>query len=262
MKKCSGVANTGLLLAYTSKGKDWPVSASPDRYDQTNIEEIHKQNWSDLMSRLLKYAAMKAYRNNWVGEVDLNPEDLVNEAVARVFGVGSDDTFRNWNKERYPDFYEFMLSVIDSLANHQVEHADKFSRESFYNEDGTEKVYRKSVSAATCAASPDADLDPYDQDRPDDKRQGVKYYPLPDEPLTPEELLDNAQAYQRLLGFIQELNPGDDDLALVVMCYEDGIAKSAEIATVTDLDIKVVYAVQKKLRTHIRRRMDTTREKG
>jgi DNA-directed RNA polymerase specialized sigma24 family protein len=249
------------LSASINKGKDSPVNTSPDGYYQSNIDEIHGQNWPDLLPQLLKYAAMKAHWHFWMGEADLSPEDLVNEAVARVYGVGSGDTFRNWNKERYPDFYEFVISVIDSLTNHQVAHACQFRRESFYNEDGSEKIYRKFSAAATCATSAEADLEPPDPDRPV-KQKEVKFYPLRDEPLTAEELLDNEQGYRRLLGFIQEATAGDDDMALVMLCLEDGIAKPADIAAITELDIKTVYAVLKKLRNHLRKRMDTITEKG
>lgn len=209
------------------------MSVTSTRYDHANIDEIRNQNWLEVLPRVLKYAVARSKKYYWLGNSSVNPEDLVNEAVARALGVGKDDAYRNWNKDKYPDFVNFLISIIDSMTNHEAEHACKFKGESFFYDDGTEKINNQTESN-THGKSIDCSLDGSHSNQFD-----------------PEEMLIMKENYDSLIMKVKDVASGDDEMGMILMCIEYEISKPAEISAQTGFDIENVYKLLRRLRSKL-----------
>lgn len=210
------------------------MSVTSDRYDPSNIDEILNQDWQEVFPRVLKYAIARSRKYYWIGDASVNPEDLVNEAVARALGIGNDGTYRNWNKDKYPGIVNFLISIIDSMTNHEAEHAFKFRNEPYLYEDGTEKISTQTEDNIH-SKSMDCDVG--------DLQYSNKY--------NIEETMIIKQEYDLLVMNIKAVAAGDEEMEMILMCIEDDISKPAEISSVTGYDIKIVYKVLRRLRSKL-----------
>ncbi|MDY6894061.1 MAG: hypothetical protein SVO01_01390 [Thermotogota bacterium] len=108
------------------------------KYDPTIHEELDKADWATIRPKVLKYAVYRAKNLQWLGD-EVEPEELVNESVARAYGKGARGGYRNWDKEKCPDLASFLIGIIRSMTSHMAEHEKDFPSESFFNEDGSAK---------------------------------------------------------------------------------------------------------------------------
>lgn len=83
-------------------------------------EELENADWKEIWPRLLKYADAKVRHAKRLRLRNHDPQDLVQNAVSLAFGAGEDGRFRGWNKDKYPDLTDFLMSVISSLAYHEI----------------------------------------------------------------------------------------------------------------------------------------------
>jgi len=90
------------------------------------LQELEEADWNDLLPRLLKYARYKSLKLLQFGHIVADPEELVEKAIGLAYGVGEDDGYREWNKEKFPDLYIFLLTIINSIVSHLIEHHKKF----------------------------------------------------------------------------------------------------------------------------------------
>jgi len=220
-----------------------PVSDTPDRYDPCNIDEILAQDWADVFPRVLKYAKERSRKYYWISDADINPEDLVNEAVARALGVGTGDTYRNWNKEVYPDFVDFLIGIIASMTNHEATHDCKFKNVPLLYEDGTENL---KISKAI-------DHDPV---LLNSREPGFV------RPQTPEEELMHDQEYDRFVGQIKKALHGDEEAELILLCIEEDVCKPAHIAKETGYDIDKVYNAMRRIRSKMQKILPPGSKRG
>jgi len=89
-------------------------------------QELDEANWDDLLPRLLKYAQSNCRKIRWIGNIVADPEELVEEAIALAYGVGKNNGYRAWNKEKFPNLHDFLLTIINSIISHLNEHHNKF----------------------------------------------------------------------------------------------------------------------------------------
>ena len=191
------------------------------KYDPSIREELDKADWNDIHPRVLKYAVSRAKIFKWLGD-KVEPIALVQEAIARAYGIGTRGTYRNWNKEKYPDLANFLIGIIKSMTSHEAEHRLEFPKESLFNENGSpkdEKILKSSddISGASIPKTPEA------------------------------ELIENENL-QALKDQLDNISIDDVDLGLIIICIEDGISKPRHIADETGFDINNVNNLLRKLR--------------
>jgi len=191
------------------------------KYDPTIHEELNKADWNDARPRVLKYAVFRAKIFKWLGD-EVEPEALVQEAIARAFGIGNRGNYRNWNREKCPDLENFLIGIIRSMTSHDAEHGTEFPKESLFNEDGSPKDEKILKSA--------------------DETAGAF------KPKTPEEKIIENENLRTFKGQLDCLSDGDEDLGMVILCIEEGISKPRHIVEETGFDKKKVNSLLKRLR--------------
>lgn len=191
------------------------------KYDSSIYEELRKADWDAVLPRVLKYAVSRAKMFKWLGD-EVEPEDLVQEAISRAYGIGTRGAYRNWNKETCPDLGDFLIGIIRSMTSHKAEHEAGFPSESIFNEDGSPK---------------DAKIL-----RSYNETVGLSKLNNPEEENIEKE---NLQALQEELD---RLVDEDEDLGMVILCIEDGISEPRNIAELTGINKDKVNNLLRKLR--------------
>jgi len=181
------------------------------KYNSEIHAELDKADWQEISLHLLQFAVSKAKMLRAMGVVDVGPEDLIQQAISLAYGVGPNNTYRNWNKEVYPDLASFLRSVIKSIVSHKKEHRQKFKTETIDNNLGDKEI--KSMS-----------------------------------PETPEALVIKNQDFSNIKKAIYERVKGDEEIEMVLLCFEEGISKPQDIAKEIGYDINKVNNALKRLR--------------
>lgn len=196
-------------------------------YDASIREELDKVDWNTVLPKVLKYAALKSKFVAWMGD-RVDPEELVHEAIARAYGRGAGGTYRNWNQKNCPDITDFLNGIIRSMISHIAEHEKSVPKESLFREDGSLKDDKISQALDGGGSS--------EINRNKD----------------PEETLIDKESQQLFKEFLDKLGEEDEDLAMVIMCIEDGIRKPRFIAQETKFEIKKINNLLKKLRRKLK----------
>lgn len=191
------------------------------KYDPSIHEKLEKADWDAALPRVLKYAVSRAKIFKWLGD-EVEPEALVQEAIARAYGTGTRENYRNWNREKCPDLANFLIGIIRSMTSHEAEHGSEFPKESLFDEDGSPKDEKLLKSADEVAGA----LMP--------KSSEV-------------ELIENENL-RTLNDELDSISVEDEDLGLVIVCIEDGISKPRHIAEETGFEINKVNNLLRKLR--------------
>ena len=192
-----------------------------EKYDPTIHDELEKADWDPALLKALNYAVERAKKFQWLGDA-VEPETLVQEAVARAYGVGIKGAFRNWNRAKCPDLGDFLIGIIRSMTSHMAEHEAEFPKESLYNADGSVKDGKliKLVDETT-------------------ERLIAKN--------SEEEMIENENL-KALNDELDRLADEDENLGMIILCIKDGISRPQEIADVIGYEKKIVYNLLKRLR--------------
>jgi DNA-directed RNA polymerase specialized sigma24 family protein len=196
------------------------------KYDPTIHEELGKADWDAALPRVLKYAVFRAKIFRWLGD-KVEPETLVQEAIARAYGIGSKENYRNWNTKTCPDLGDFLIGIIRSITSHKAEHEAEFPSESLFNEDGSPKDEKILKSA--------------------DETAGAS------KPKTPEEEIIENENLQAFKDELDRLSDEDGDLGMVILCIEEGISKPRHIAEEAEFDKEKVNYLLKRLRRRLKK---------
>lgn len=200
----------------------------PEKYDPSVREELDAVDWGKVWPRVYKYAVWRARKYRWLGE-QLQPEDLVQEALALAYGIGAKKTYRNWNKEKFPALEDFLISIIKSITSHAAKHDTSFPRESLTHEDGSPRVLKPDPAAHVV---------------PETLKRGSS-----------EQVLSQGEDLQRLLDKVETIiheDSEDEELQMVFLCLEEGISEPRLISEQTGYDIKVVYNILKRFRRKLK----------
>lgn len=193
-------------------------------YDPSICEELDQVDWDHVIPKVLKYAHWRAKKFDWLG-IEVDPGDLVQEAIARAYGIGSRGKYRNWNRTKCPDVVVFLKGIIRNMTSRRAEHAADFPKESLHNQDGSLKDNKLFNSADELAGA-------------------CKLK-------TPELEFVEAENLRALMDLLDGLE--DEDLGMVVLCIREGIGKPKEIARVIGFDVGQVNNILKRLRRKVRR---------
>ena len=200
-----------------------------EKYDCSIRSELDKQDLPEILTRVLKYAVWITTVYYWLG---LKPVELVQEAVARAYGVGTGGTYRNWNPKKCT-LTTFLKGTIRSIASHRAEHESDIVRVPLINEEGSVKVLSPSPFALV---SIDA-LEPDTPERLMEKHE--------------EEVEENA-VFQNLVQRLDSIANEDEDLGYIILALKDGYSRPREIASETGLEVEKVYKLLARLRRTIK----------
>ncbi len=188
------------------------------------LELLEAANWRDIIFRLTYYAAIQFRRYGWKSGLPKgnSPDDISLSAIEKVW-----DGTRDWDPDKYPDLLTHLKWIVKSDIEHlfsSLEHK-KTGRMPVLNKDnGTEVEFGETVHEHPHSISGKA--------------------------LTPEEELiaeHNRKSEEALIAELHNTVKGDEDLELLLLCFEEGIDKPEKIAIETGWDINKVYNLKRKL---------------
>jgi hypothetical protein len=193
------------------------------------VELLEAADWKNIIFKLTRYAFFMASKYTWkTGKSDQllggkTPEDIACEAVEKVWKGN-----RDWDPDKYPDLYTHLKWIVKSDLGHlcsSIEH-QKTSRM-------PEPRQGEETPVLGC-----------DEIVPDPS------FSIQRKILTPEEeLLDREKKAreERLKIELLAMVKGDEDLELLLLCFEEGFDKPETIASQTGWEISKVYNLKRKL---------------
>ncbi len=119
----------------------------------------------------------------------------------------------------------FLKFVIREIVSQETTKATQYSKEQLYWEDDSGEERELSV----------------------ENSEGGDAHHLSN----PEELIIEYEELERLSAKLEEIYNDDDELELVILCILDNKIKSKEIAEETELPIKKVYNLKRKLKRRL-----------
>lgn len=195
-------------------------------YDRSILETLSKVDWPAISPGLIKYARAKEQLLIKVGS-GLNYSDIFQEAVARVYGQGENNKYRNWDTEKYPDLFDFLKIVIHEITRRETTRVTCYRIEQLCWEDNSGEEKGRPVNSQD---STDANLS-----------------------WNPESLEITKEEIEDLSNEIDRISNEDEELGLVLMCIDDGNVKSRQIARETGFAIEKVYNLRRKLKRRFRK---------
>lgn len=201
------------------------MTQESSKYDPNIRVELDKQDWEKIFPRVLKYAIARSRKYYWLGGDVVEPQELIHEAISLAWGIGKNKTYRNWNKEKYPQLEDFLISIIESITSHKADHSMRIKKESLFSEDGTEN-FELSVSS---------------------KRMVSKDYLN-----SPEEKMIQSESLEYLKDKLKSIAEEDEEAGLVILCFEEEISLPREIANATGYDVTKVHNILRRIRTKLK----------
>jgi hypothetical protein len=161
---------------------------------------------------------------HWLGYV-VEPEELIHEAISLAYGIGKNETYRNWNKEKYPKLDDFLISIIESITSHKADHAMRIKIKPLFNKDGTPSDFEENISSKEMSS------------------KGI---------LSAEEEIIQSESLQPIVDKLKGISEEDEEMGMIVLCIENGISRPREISKETGYDVKKVNNIFKRLRLKLK----------
>jgi len=192
------------------------------------LDLLEAADWNDIILKLTRYAIWLARRYTWRSGDPSRlpkgkaPEDIAIDAIEKVW-----NRTRDWNPDKYPDLLVHLKWIVKSDIEHifsSMEHLKSGRISALKGDEETEPSYGETVR------------DPSS--------------PTPETALTPEEELiaqEDKRLEEKLKDKLYAAVVGDEDLELLLLCFEEGVEKSELIASQTGWDVKKVYNLKRKL---------------
>jgi len=186
------------------------------------LQRLETADWKDIILRLTHYARQRARFYSWKsGRSDQllggkTPEDIACGAIEKVW-AGT----RDWNPDKYPNLLTHLEWIVKSDTDHLAS-----------------SMEHKAI-----------DNMPEHRDREDSSTSYEETIPDPLSTTPEMELIahEEKELEEKLKGELYAMVKGDDDLEMLLLCFEEGINKPEIIATQTGWDISKVYNLKKKL---------------
>lgn len=194
-------------------------------YDPAIRTELDNADWENILPRVYKYAKERSWKYYWLGYV-VEPKELVQEAIARAYGTGKNETYRNWNKEKYPKLEDFLISIVESISSHEADHAERIKIKPLFNKDGTPSDFEENVSSKVMLSEGNHN--------------------------SPEEEILQSESLQYLTDELKSISEKDEEVGMLILCIEDGKKRPREISKETGYDVKKVNNIFKRLRTRLK----------
>jgi DNA-directed RNA polymerase specialized sigma24 family protein len=193
-------------------------------YDPSIRDELERIEWNSILPRAIKFALIKEKMLRRLGS-ELTYEDLIQEAITRLYGIGEGGSYRNWNYKKY-NATVFLKFVIKDLVKAELKKLARYKKEPLYRENGSEKnliINKDGLNIADLLRTKSL-----------------------------EDIVIDAGAANDLLSKLEEISDDNEDLGMVIMCYEDGISKPREIAEITGFDKDKVNNLKRTLKRKLK----------
>jgi hypothetical protein len=206
-----------------------PEQKEYDSATREKLDRVNQEEWEEALSRSLHYAQNKV---KFISLFDcrIDAEELVSEAVARAFGVGTGKfdnvTYRNWNQDRYPLLVGFLISIIKSLVNH---------------------IFEEHVGLTFLPTVGEDDLQT-------NHVEGLIQQKHPSE--TPELSLLYAERARQLIDALEVISCKDEEIGMLLLAIEAGYSKAADQAEQTGYDVSTIYNIRKRLKRKLETFLD------
>ena len=192
------------------------------------LEFLEAADWNDIILKLTHNAIWQTHKYTWKSGSPnqlpggKTPEDIAIDAIEKVW-----NGTRDWDPDKYPDLLVHLKWIVKSDIEHlfsSMEHQKSGRMPALKGDEETEPSYGEIVR------------DPSS--------------PTPEKASTPEEELiahEDRRLEEKLKEELYAAVKGDEDLELLLLCFEEGIDKSEAIASQTGWDVKNVYNLKRKL---------------
>ena len=175
------------------------------------LELLEAADWNDIILKLTHNAIWQAHKYTWKsGSPNQLPGGKTPEDIAIDAIEKVWNGTRDWNPDKYPDLLVHLKWIVKSDIEHlfsSMEHQKSGRMPALKGDEETE------------ASTPEEELIAHEDRRLEEKLK--------------EELYAAVK--------------GDEDLELLLLCFEEGIDKSEAIASQTGWDVKNVYNLKRKL---------------
>lgn len=188
------------------------------------LELLEAANWRDIILRLTYHAVFQFRRYNWKSPLPKgnSPEDIAIIAIEKVW-----DGTRDWNPDKYPDLLKHLKWIVNSEIEHLYSSLE-------HKKTGRIPILNKSDGA-------EVDLGEMAHGHQHSINEKVS---TPEEELIAEH---NRRSEEALIAELHTVVKGDEDLELLLLCFEEGVDKPEKIAMETGWDITKVYNLKRKL---------------
>jgi len=189
---------------------------------------LEKIDWKDVILRLTHYAIWRSRRYYWKRGISgqllagKTPEDIACVAIEKVLSGK-----REWDPEKYPN----LLTHLEWIVNSDMEHLFS-SMEHQTTGNLPMSQSGEELETDSCELCSDPTLNIYGK------------LPSPEDALIASE---NKEREKELVNKLFNLVRGDEDLEMLLLCFEEGIDKPEDIAAQTGFDISKVYNLKRKL---------------
>ena len=115
-----------------------------------------------------------------------------------------------------------MISIIESISSHEADHAKRIKIKPLFNEDVTLDDFEENISSDEMT------------------NKGILN--------SPEDDLIQSESLQALRDKLNSISENDEEIGIIILCMEDGIARPRDISNETGYDVKKVYNIFRRLR--------------
>jgi len=192
------------------------------------IELLEAADWKDIILKLTHYALWQVRKYTWRTQANdqlpggKTPEDIACEAIEKVW-----NGTRDWDPDRYPNLLKHLTWIVKSDIGHLYSSLE----------------HRKTINLARQNQDDNSGID---LNRiPADSHSQIHGHIY-----TPEEKIDmkeKKKKYNKLKSKLYDIVKGDEDLEMLLICFEEGIYKSKKISKETGWEISKVYNIKRKL---------------
>jgi hypothetical protein len=193
------------------------------------LKFLESADWNNIIVQLTRYASWHASWYKWKtgghGQLPggMTPEDIAKDAIKKVWS-GT----RSWDPEKYPDLLIHLQWIVDSDLNHLFNSKEHLINNKIIEsdeEESKELTYNNIIHSSSSFNE-------------------AIHCKTPEERLIIQEAQGREEKAQKEL---YALVKGDEDLELLLSCFDEGIDKPELIAKEMSWDVKKVYTLKRKL---------------
>ena len=194
------------------------------------LDLLEAADWKDIVFGLTRYAYWKASKYTWKSgnrnhlPGGNTPEDIALGAIEKVWsGV------RDWNPDKYPNLLIHLMKVVDSDLNHLFKSMEHWKSERIPDKSddlGIKGAHDESHAQISATI------------------HQVSIAKNPEEQLI---AVEDKEYEHKVKNEFYAMVKGDEDLEMLILCFEERIDKPETIAAQTGWDIQKVYNLKRKL---------------
>jgi len=198
--------------------------------DNELLERLESADWKNIMIKLTRYAHWHASWYKWKtgnpGQLPggMTPHDIALNAIQKVWSKT-----RAWDPEKYPDLLIHLQWIVGSDISHLFGSKEHITIDRILEseeEESTELTYNNIIHSSSAPLN-----------------EGF-YTKTPEEHLI---LREDKEREEKVKKELYALVEGDEDLELLLMCFDEGMDKPELIATEMGCDVTKVYNLKRKL---------------